>query len=260
MSHRFTTTMLRAGGLTAGVLMLAQAALTGQAAQAAPPLPAARDLIARHVKAIGGAAAFRKVQSIRAVGTFEMASQGITGSLEMLSARPDRMLLRVDVASVGHIETGYDGKVGWSVDPLSGPALLSGRQLSELADDAWFDDALHGPDHVQELTTVERTDFDKRPAYKVHVVYKSGNEQFEYFDAQTGLEIGSESQRDTPMGVVPTSTVLRDYQKFGPLMQPTTLVQRTMGIEQVFHLTSFEYDKVPSNAFAMPPSIKALIK
>lgn len=258
MPHRFSTPLFGACGLAVGVLLVAQAAPRAQSASTS--LPAARDLVARHVKAIGGAAAFAKVKSIRATGTFEMAAQGITGNLEMLLARPDKMLLRVDIAAVGHVESGYDGKIGWSIDPLSGPMLLTGRQLSELADDAWFDDALHAPDHVKALTTVEQTEFDKRSAYKVHVVYKSGNEQDEYFDAETGFEIGSEGKRDTQMGVVPTSTVLRDYQRFGPLMQPTTLVQRTMGIEQVLHLTAFEYDVVAANAFVPPPAIKALIK
>jgi hypothetical protein len=257
MPRRHPVPLLCRWVLAASVALVAPAVMAGQSAS---PLPAARDLVARHVKAIGGAAAFAKVTSIRATGTFEMAAQGITGNLEMLLARPAKMLLRVDIPAVGHVESGYDGTVGWSIDPLSGPMLLSGRQLSELADDAWFEDALHAPDHVKSLTTVAQTEFDKRPAYKVHVVYKSGNEQDEYFDAQTGFEIGSEGMRDTQMGVVPASTVLRDYQRFGPLMQPTTLVQRTMGIEQVLHLTSFEYDVVPANAFVPPPVIKALIK
>ena len=130
----------------------------------------------------------------------------------------------------------------WSIDPLAGPSLLTGRALSEIAEDAWFDGTLHASDRVKELTTVAQVEFDKRPAYQVKVVHMSGVEQMEYYDVETGLQIGSESQRETPMGVLPMKGMLREYQKFGGLKQPTVLVQSTMGIEQVLRITSYEYN------------------
>jgi len=62
------------------------------------------------------------------------------------------------------------------------------------------------------------------------------------------------------LGVVPTTTALRDYKKFGPLMQPTTNLQKALFVEQVLHVTSCEYDVVDNNAFVLPPQIQALIK
>lgn len=243
--------------LAAGCLIVAAQAV-GAAQEAA--LPSARDLVTRHVTAIGGEAAYRAVKSVRVRGTFEMGAQNITGALEILSARPDKLLTRVEISAVGHVETGFDGKVGWTIDPLSGPSLATGRQLSELSNDAWFDSVFHAADRIREMTTVARETFAQRPAFKIHVVFVSGSEQFEYYDAETGLQIGLEGSRETPMGVLPTSTVLRDYKKFGALLQPTTLVQRAMGIEQMFHITSCEYDVVPANAFELPAQVKALIK
>jgi hypothetical protein len=256
MTTRPIRALIRTSCLVVGLwLVVSQTAIVGQ-----EPLPSGREVIARHIKAIGGEDAFKGIKSIRVRGRFEMAAQGIGGDFELLSARPDKMLMRVEIASVGHVETGYDGKTGWSIDPLSGPALLSGRQLTEIADDAWFDSALHASDHVQEVVTVDREDFAQRPAYKVRVVFKSGQEQFEYFDVEAGWQIGTEGTRETPMGVVPTVSTLRDYKKFGALMQPTTLVQRAMGIEQTLHVTSCEYGVVNADAFDMPAPIKALIK
>ncbi len=103
---------------------------------------------------MGGEAAFKQVKSIRARGTFTMAAQNVNGDFEMSAARPNKLLLKVTIAGIGAIESGYDGKVGWSIDPASGPALIAGRQLAELADDAWFDGPLHGPEHVKEATVV----------------------------------------------------------------------------------------------------------
>jgi len=144
----------------------------------------------------------------------------------------------------------YAGYSGWGEGQLEG----------ELEEDAWFDGALHASDRVKELTTVAKVEFDKRPAYQVKVVHISGVEQMEYYDVETGLQIGSESQRETPMGVLPVKAMLRDYTKFGGLMQPTVLIQSTMGIDQVIRISSYEYNDVAPTAFDPPPAIKALIK
>jgi hypothetical protein len=224
------------------------------------PLPPAREIVARHVAAIGGEAAFRAVRSIHARGRLEIPAQGIGGDLEVFAARPDKLLYRANVTGIGRIENGYDGQSAWSMSSIAGPELLKGRQLSETADDAWFDSPLHLSDHVRELTTVARTEFDGHPAYRVKVVFASGNEQFEYYDMASGLQIGSEATRATPQGPIPTVNVLRNYQKFGPLLQATVNVQRAIGLEQVVTITACEYDSVPDAVFEPPAEIRALLQ
>jgi hypothetical protein len=251
---------LRVFSAVAGLMVLATVSAVGQQPQPTPTLPDARDIVKKHVAAIGGEAAFKAIKSYHARGKFEMPQQGVTGDLELMAARPNKLLLKVDVAGVGHVESGYDGKNGWVLDPMSGPTLLSGRMLTEAAEDAWFDGTLHAADHIKEITTLAKTEWDKRPAYQVKVVYNSGIDETEYFDAETGFAIGSEAQRETQMGVLPTSTTLREYQKFGTIMEPTVVMQRTMGIDQVLHLSSYVYNDVPPTAFDPPPAIKALIK
>ena len=238
----------------------AAAALQAQGA-AAPSIsrPDAPSIVARHVEAIGGEAAYRAIRSVHAHGKLEIPAQGIVAAFELFTARPARMLYRVTVPGVGRIENGYDGRIGWSLNPIAGPELLAGRQLVEAAEDAWFDGPLHEPARVRELTTLDQVEFDGRPAWKVRVVFRSGPEQFEYFDVETGLLIGSEAMRATPQGVVPTVNVLRDYQQFGDLLQATTFVQRAMGFEQVVTLTACEYDQVPDATFELPPAIAALL-
>jgi hypothetical protein len=238
------------------VLWLAQGHAVPAATQAA--LPSGREIVQRHIRAIGGEGAFAVISSMRIRGRVEIPSQKIAGDLEVLSARPARMLYRVTVPGIGRIENGYDGTVGWSLSPVAGPELLTGRQLSEAADDAWFDGPLHAPGHVREITTLARTDFDGRPAFQVRVVFASGNEQVEYFDVNTGLQIGSEAARATPQGVVSTVNILRDYRRFGALLHAGTFIQRALGFEQIVTLTSCEYNVVPIIAFELPAEVRAL--
>jgi hypothetical protein len=223
-------------------------------------LPTGREVVDKHVAAIGGEAAYKTVKSIRARGRLEIKAQGIAGDLEILSARPARSLYRVTVPGIGRIENGYDGSVGWTISPITGPELLSGKELSEAADDAWFDATLYDGAHIRELTTQAIQDFDGHQAYKVKVVRVSGNEETEYFDVASGFQIVSEAVRTTPNGPIATTNVLRDYRKFGPLFQATTFIQRAMGFEQVVTISSCEYDTVPDSAFDPPAEIKALGK
>jgi hypothetical protein len=257
---------MRRGAVYAGVAGLVVASAVVLLAQAGQPtaspavaLPAPKVIFAKHVAALGGEKAFKAITSIHARGRFEIPAQGISGDLEVFSARPAKLLSRVTVPNIGRLENGFNGTVGWSLSPLSGPELMDGKQLSETKDDAWFDGALHGPEHVKSAETLARVDFDGHSAYKLHVVLVSGFEDTEYFDVDAGLQIGSESAHTTPQGVIAAVSFLREYRKFGAIMQPTKLVQHALGFEQVITITSYEYDTVPDATFQIPGEIRALI-
>ena len=259
MFGRFDRSAVRVA--VAACLASALVVPAGTAARQEPPLPQARAIVDKFVEAIGGQAAYATVNTMHAAGTFTMPAQGVTGTIEVFSARPSHIRLRADINGVGRIERGYDGKVGWSVDPLAGPALITGRQLRELIDDAFFDGPLHLADKISELTTVATTTFDGQQAYKVKVVFASGTEQFEYFAVESGLLIGSEGSREMPGGgLVPRVSVMREYRPFGALKQPTVLIQQALGIEQVVTITSYEYNTVKSDAFTPPAEVLALVK
>jgi hypothetical protein len=223
-------------------------------------LPNARTIVDKYVAAMGGDQAFARVISVHATGRIEIPQQGISGTADLMTARPNKSLLVVEIAGIGRIETGYDGKVGWNIDPQSGPTLATGDELTEMAETDWFDAPLRRNDHIKEMSTVDKADFDGHPAYKVKIVFPSGREEFSYFDQQTGLDLGHEGKRATRMGSLPSTELFRDYKLFGDVKQATTIVVRVLGIEQVVHIDTCVYNTVPSTAFDLPPAIKALIK
>ena len=90
--------------------------LAADQASPAPALPAAPAVIARHVAAIGGEAAYRAVRSVRARGRVQIVAQGISGDVDLLSARPNKLINRVNIPGIGVIESGFDGRTGWSTN------------------------------------------------------------------------------------------------------------------------------------------------
>jgi hypothetical protein len=155
---------------------------------------------------------------------------------------------------------GFDGSHGWAVTPMTGPMLQQGKELDQTRLDADFYGELRDPKKYASMKTLEKTTFEGRPCYKLSLVRKDGNQDFEFYDVDSGLRAGSINTRESPMGTVTTTSVETDYKKFGNLLQPTTLVQKMMGVEQKLTLSSIEYDTVSPSVFDLPPPIKALIK
>lgn len=223
-------------------------------------LPTSTELVAKHVSAIGGADALRATSSMRATGVVDLPAQGMKGTFEMLAARPAKAILRVELGGIGKVETGYNGTVGWMLDPMMGPSLVTGNELAEMRDEAHFEAVLRPSDLVKSITTVGRVEFDGRPAFKAHVIFHSGQERDEYFDVDRGFLIGIEGKNHTPMGVVPVKIVMRDYQQFGAMVHPGRMVQTALGIDHHFVFQTYEYNTLKPEMFDPPAVIRALIK
>lgn len=240
--------------------VLAAAAAPAAARQAPAVTPEAKAIIDRHVAAIGGANALDAVTSMRATGSLAMPAQGITGTVELSAARPNKTLLEAEIAGIGRLESAYDGERGWTVDPIMGPSLLTGRQLEQARFDAVFESTFLDPARYTSLSAAGIEEFDGRQAHRIDAVNALGDRSTEFFDVETGLHVGSVSTRETPMGPVEVTSVLRDYRAAGATRQPHQLVQRMMGVEQVLTIDRFEFNTVADDAFAMPPAVRALVK
>ena len=126
---------------------------------------------------------------------------------------------------------------------------MQGKELEQKRFDSDFLAELHGAGRYESMTTMEKTDFEGRPCYKVRLVRRDGGEEFEFYDVETGLKAGGITTRESPMGPITGTMIETDYKKFGTLRRPTTLKQTAMGLQQVITLTSIEYDKVDPATF-----------
>jgi hypothetical protein len=226
----------------------------------APALPSARSIIDRHIEAVGGRKAILAHASSHATGTMTVAGSGITGVLDIYSAKPDKSLVKINLGGIGDVFEGFDGTHGWSLSPITGPMLTQGKELEEDKFDADFYSDLHDERRYTSMKIVDKTTFDGRPCYKVSLVRKIGGEDFEFYDVETGLKAGAVGTRESPMGPMTVTQVHTDYKKFGGQLLATTLKQTAMGTEQVLKITSIEFDNVSPTIFEPPAQIKALIK
>jgi hypothetical protein len=242
------------------VAVLAAASMPAAAQQTSTITPDAKAVVDRHIAALGGAKAMASLASMRATGTLAMPAQGITGTVEIIAARPNKTLLKAEIAGIGALESGFDGERGWTIDPITGPMLLTGKQLEQTKFDAVFEGPFSDLARFTSLTLGDVEMFDGRKAQRVNAVAITGDASAEYFDVETGLHAGSVAKRETAMGPIDVTSYVRDYRKAGDTVQAHQLVQKMMGVEQVITLAKFEFNAVKPDAFALPPAVKALIK
>ncbi len=223
-------------------------------------LPSAREVIDAHVAAMGGRQTLLEHRSQHALGQFEMAGQSISGKLDIQSAQPNKIRIQIELPAVGQILTGFNGEVGWSIDPAMGPRLMTGKQLDQLRAEADFRAPLHEDRHYQSMETVRVTPFAGEECYEVKLARKSGETAIEYYSRTSRLLVGSVLEVETPLGAIKSTNIFSDYKKFGGIMVPTRTTQKIMGLEQVMKLDSVEFDTVPDSAFDLPASIQALLE
>jgi hypothetical protein len=242
-------------------------AIIGGACLAAPApgtaqdaLPAAEEIIDRHVQAIGGRDAVLRHASSRVTGTFAMPAAGIEGTLVVLAARPNLNMTRVEIPGLGTILSGFDGEVGWSMDPNLGPRLLEGNELEATKEGSSQLAAVRDPSLFDVRETVERAEMNGQPCFKVRLVWKSGRESFDCYSIETGLLVGGLSRQDSPMGTIETVTLLDDYREVDGVRSATRIRQQVLGQEQVMILDTIEYDVVEPDAFTPPDPIRVLIE
>ncbi len=239
-------------------LTLIAAAPVAVAAQA--DLPPASQLIDRYVEAVGGRDAIMSLPDSRTVGTFAMPSMGIQGSLEVFAARnPTRLLSVVDIPGLGVVRNGYTGEVGWSLDPNMGPRLLDGKELASMVEGASDAGSLRDASMFTTRETVEKTEMNGQPCYKVRLVWKSGRETFDCYSVDSGLLVATTANQETPMGNVEVVSMMDGYKRFGDVMTATKITQQMMGQEQVMTVDSVVYGPIDASKFVPPQEIQTLI-
>ena len=234
---------------------------TAQPQTTTSSLPAGRAIIDRYVQAIGGRDAVMRHGSIRYMGNFEMPAAGMKGNLTVIQAAPNRMAMTVDLPGMGQMVTGFDGTVGWSINPMQGPRVLEGKELDQLREDAGPSAMLRSSDRIRSAETVELTSMGGKPCYKLKITYHSGRESFDCYSPETGLLVGMTQTQESPMGSVQVTTLFDEWKEFGGLKTATKLRQQMLGQEQILTIDRLEFDRPEdAKAFEVPEQVRPLVK
>ena len=241
-------------------VVAATMALGSASAIQAQTLPPASDVIARYITAIGGRDALLKVKSMTQKQTMELPAAGISADMEVSTAAPNLLASRVSIAGIGEVLSGFNGTVGWDVNPMAGSRLLEGKELEQLRENSdFYGSRMFPAEQYSAMEVLEQLDFNGEKAFKVKMTRKSGDIVTHYFSSTSGLLIGSEATQVGAMGEITTQTRYSDFADFGGL-KLAKKSETTMGPNVlVMTVKSITFNDVPPTAFEVPASIKPLI-
>jgi outer membrane lipoprotein-sorting protein len=238
--------------------------LAGVAASLSPAqghaqnLPEARQIVDAYVQAIGGTDAIARTSHRHLKGEMSMPAAGMTMTMEMWQARPNKMLMVMTIPGMGEMRQGYDGETAWSNNPMQGPRIIEGVEMEQALRQADFDANLRFDHLFPTMETVERTERAGRPCYRVRMVATNGDEAFGCFDTETKLLLGMTSRTESEAGTIEVDMSFEDYRDFGGLKMPTRMVTNVMGQEMVMTIREMDTTAVPDSTFALPAEIRAL--
>lgn len=218
------------------------------------PRLSAQAVIQRFVQATGGATAYASTKSAVLKGTVSIPAQGIQGTFEIYTREPGKFYTIQRIQGMGDMEQGFDGKVGWSRDPINGLRTLQGKELALLKVNASQDSPLKWRRIFQKIEMLGVRKVNGRDAYALRMTARGLKPITQYFDAKTFLLTRLDLTTEGPQGVLPTESYMGDYRKVGSLKMPFKTRIRVGGIaEMVMTVTDARVNvPVDDSLFARP--------
>ncbi|MFN0136031.1 MAG: hypothetical protein ACKVS9_07935 [Phycisphaerae bacterium] len=243
-------------GLFVGAIGLMTPTALGQ------DLPKAEDVIDKYIKVTGGKEAYEKRQDITVTSSVEFKGQGMSAKATGYQAAPAKSYNVIEIEGMGKIEEGYDGKVAWETNPMTGPRIKEGNELEFAIRTATFNGELHWKKLYKSAETVGSEDIDGKKAFKLKLTPNKGKDEFQFYDAESGLLVKSTATIDSQMGELPVETKYVEYKEMGGVKLPVKVMQVVGGGMQTLEITIEKVEvntKIPDSKFELPKEIKELL-
>jgi hypothetical protein len=231
-----------------------QTVATPPATSAAPVLPQKVDpILESYARAIGGRQAWEKFTSQVLMGTIEVPSMGLTGTILIHEKAPNKFMSAV-IVNGAVFRQGFDGTVGWTDDPKNGLRDQTGAELAESKRGADF---LHAFRMGRAYARIEVTGAEKigdRDTWIVEATAPEGGEPTKmYFDTQTGLMLRVISQNHDADGVSQLQEDFEDYRVVDSVRIPFVWRQTNGDTTYTLKFSEVHHNvELPDSEFAKP--------
>jgi len=217
----------------------------------------ADDVINAYLKARGGLAKIKAVQTERVTGVITFAP-GVEAPFFVERKRPLKMHMEFTVNGQSLLRV-YDGKSsGWIYNPFTNAAVvpMGAEDLAGIADEADFE----GPfvDYKAKGNQIEyagKEQIDGKIVHKLKLTAKQGDVSFFSFDASTGLLMKWQGLRKVGDKELPWATYFRDFRAVEGLKYPFLVESVAVDSDQIQKIAATKIEtNIPLNdsQFAKP--------
>jgi CubicO group peptidase (beta-lactamase class C family) len=176
-------------------------------------------ILDRYVKAIGGAAAHRKLTSRVMKMTFEIEDSDVTARYESYRQAPNKAVV-IGKFKLGNgiefeVSRGFNGAEGWALNPTDvGFRELSGTELAAEKREADFYWDIKLKELYPKMALLGQVKVGDHKAYCIEATPPEGDPLKLYFETQTGLLVRIDSiSESVKNGKVPVESYYEDYRE-----------------------------------------------
>lgn len=237
---------------------------TNPAAKAdASEAPTLQEIVDRYIEVTGGKESWERFTSRRLTYSLELegvsalTGEAITSAGEMvvLKKAPNKLLSWSQVPNVGELRQGYNGEVGWSMDPARGVRVLNEQEVAAVAAEATFNREIKLHEGA-EVVGIDVWKFNTRPSWRVRLTSAHGEPITLYFDQESGLLTGLSRQLQAGGSFISVTQLFSEYKSFDGILLATRIQQRVVETNQVMTLTAVDHAPVDDAKFELPEVVK----
>lgn len=226
-------------------------------------LPSAEAVFNKYIDATGGLDAHKKVTSMSSKGTFEIAGQGIKGTMTIVTARPDKVSTVMELPGIGQIRSAAADGLVWQNSAIQGPRILEGAEKDQLLRKARIDSTIEWRTTYGDVKVDGDEMIDGKACWRLTALPPNAKKtETLWFEKESGLMVRTAATLISPMGEIPVESGFGDYRAVGGGLKAPFKMTQKMGPQAVE--TTLEEIKVngeiPANQFEAPPEIQALLK
>jgi outer membrane lipoprotein-sorting protein len=219
------------------------------------------EIVAKNLKAKGGAEKWKSISSVKMTGTF--SAQGMEGPMSLYAKRPN--LSRQEITMNGRkLVQAFDGTTPWMILPDSEAAReMPEGQGESVRTNADFDGPLMdyaAKGHKIELVGKEKVGGTE--VYHLKLTKKGGSVEHYYLDTESGIEVKRTVDVDTGGMKQTVETELSNFKSVEGIMIPHTMKQSVNGTP----VAQMNVEKIEFNApiedalFRMPAKEPVKVK
>lgn len=248
---------------TLGVAFVFLAGVTGAGLALAQDanLPKAETILDQYVEAMGGRAAYDKLNNRVTKMTMSLPAQGLTISTTMYATRPDKTYVASEAEMFGKMESGTNGDIVWASNMMTGPQIKEGAERALTLRGAFFDSVAGWQKMFKKVECVGTETIEGKTCYKVVLTPNEDEPETRYFDRESHLLVRTDMNVTTPMGTIPMETYVSDFKKVDDVLYAHKMRVMMMGQERIMTIDSIEHNvDLPPDRFDLPDEVKALVQ
>lgn len=228
--------------------------------RAADDLPAAATILDKYVEATGGKAAYQKHHTEISKSTMEMAAMGLKATMTSYKEAPDKSYSEVELAGIGKMRDGTDGKVFWSLSSMMGPHVKEGAEKNQAVISERMNAEVDWRDLFKDVKTTGVDKVDGKECYKVELTPAEGSPLTQCYDKESFLMVKMNMVTQGPTGEQAVEMYPSDYRKEGDILIPHKIKESGAGQEISITVDSVTFNaEIPKDRFDLPDEIKALV-